>query len=56
MNFPDWKRPRLYIKLDEIPRSLAKRVKIWPRLREIVAGVTLTGAGATTLSAYRRSA
>jgi acyl-CoA synthetase (AMP-forming)/AMP-acid ligase II len=47
--------PRLYVRLDEIPRSLAKRVKIWPRLREIVEGVRLTGSGATTLGGYRRS-
>ncbi len=48
-----WKRPRLYVKMDEIPRSMAKRVKIWPELRKIVDGVTLSGNGATTLGAYR---
>jgi acyl-CoA synthetase (AMP-forming)/AMP-acid ligase II len=48
-----WKRPRLYIKLDEIPRTVAKRTKIWPKLREMVEGITLTGDGATTYTEVR---
>ncbi|MGD9856343.1 MAG: class I adenylate-forming enzyme family protein [Planctomycetaceae bacterium] len=48
-----WKRPRLYIKLDAIPRTVAKQTKIWPKLRELVAGITLTGDGATTYGACR---
>ncbi|MEO1997714.1 MAG: class I adenylate-forming enzyme family protein [Planctomycetaceae bacterium] len=48
-----WKRPRLYIKLDAIPRTVAKQSKIWPRLREIVDGITLSGDGATTIGACR---
>ncbi|PYV16425.1 MAG: hypothetical protein DMG07_07800 [Acidobacteria bacterium] len=48
-----WQRPRLYIRVDEVPRTLAKRTKIWPRLRELIEGVELAGDGVTTLAAYR---
>ena len=36
-----WKRPRLYVKLDEIPRTLAKRTKNLPQLRAIIKEITL---------------
>jgi acyl-CoA synthetase (AMP-forming)/AMP-acid ligase II len=49
-----WKRPRLVIRVDEVPRTLAKRTKIWPKLREMVEGVELSGEGVTTLTAYRQ--
>ena len=44
-NLERWKRPRLYIRVDEVPRTLAKRTKIWPRLRELIAWVDLAGDG-----------
>ena len=50
-----WKRPRLVIRVDEVPRTLAKRTKIWPKLREMVKGVELSGEGVTTLTAYRQN-
>jgi hypothetical protein len=54
-NLERGKRPRLYIRVDEVPRTLAKRTKIWPRLRELIQGVELSGEGATTLTAYRQA-
>jgi len=36
-----WKRPRLYVKVDAVPRTLAKRSKIWPQLRGLIQGVAL---------------
>lgn len=53
-NLERWKRPRLYVLVPEVPRTLAKRTKIWPKLRELIQGVVLTGDGVTTLTAYRR--
>jgi acyl-CoA synthetase (AMP-forming)/AMP-acid ligase II len=53
-NLERWKRPRLYILVPEVPRTLAKRTKIWPKLRELIEGVVLAGDGVTTLTAYRR--
>jgi acyl-CoA synthetase (AMP-forming)/AMP-acid ligase II len=52
-NLERWKRPRLVIRVDEVPRTLAKRTKIWPKLREMIQGVELSGEGVTTLTAYR---
>jgi len=37
----NWKRPRLYIKVDEIPRTMAKRTKNLPALRKMVEGIVL---------------
>ena len=49
-----WKRPRLYIKVPEVPRSLAKRSKLWPRLRELIRDVRLQADDSTlTLTEYR---
>lgn len=36
-----WKRPRLYIRLDEIPRTMPKRTKDLRVLRALVAGIEL---------------
>jgi len=40
-NIERWKRPRLYIKVDEIPRTMAKRTKDLPKLRKMVDGIVL---------------
>jgi acyl-CoA synthetase (AMP-forming)/AMP-acid ligase II len=49
-----WKRPRLYVRVAEVPRTLAKRSKIWPQLRELIQGVELTDKdGVITMSEYR---
>jgi acyl-coenzyme A synthetase/AMP-(fatty) acid ligase len=39
-----WKRPRLYVKLDEIPRTSAKRTKSIRDLKAIVEGIELDDA------------
>lgn len=36
-----WKRPRLYILADEIPRTASKQTKITPQLEERLTGITL---------------
>ncbi len=55
--YEHWKRPRLYVKVTEVPRSLAKRNKIWPQLRELVRDVELTdSSGVVTMGEYRVSA
>ncbi len=49
-----WKHPRLYVQLDEIPRTAAKKTKMGHRLAELIADVTLRNKdSATTLSHYR---
>jgi acyl-CoA synthetase (AMP-forming)/AMP-acid ligase II len=49
-----WKRPRLYGVLEEIPRTMPKRTKSLPALRELVAGIELPDApGLATLGALR---
>ena len=50
-----WKRPRLYIMVPEVPRSLAKRSKLWPKLRELTRDVRLQADDSTlTLTEYRK--
>jgi acyl-CoA synthetase (AMP-forming)/AMP-acid ligase II len=49
-----WKRPRLYAKLEAIPRTAAKRTKSLPDLRAILEGVEISDTeGVTTLSRAR---
>jgi acyl-CoA synthetase (AMP-forming)/AMP-acid ligase II len=43
-----WKRPRLYVKLDEIPRTSAKRTKSLSHLRAMLEGVELSDADGIT--------
>jgi acyl-CoA synthetase (AMP-forming)/AMP-acid ligase II len=50
-----WKRPRLYIRVSEIPRTGAKRTKDHQRLKAMVAGIVLSGNGSTTLTAWRQT-
>jgi acyl-CoA synthetase (AMP-forming)/AMP-acid ligase II len=46
-----WKRPRLYVAVDAVPRTMPKRTKDLRALRDLVAGVGLTDAdGVTCLS------
>lgn len=53
-HYDHWKRPRLYVKVSEVPRTLAKRTKIWPQLRELVRDVDLADShGAMTMGEYR---
>ncbi len=52
-----WKRPRLYVKLDEIPRTSAKRTKSLPHLRAMLDGLELSDAdGVTTLIGLKQRA
>ncbi len=52
-----WKRPRLYVKLDEIPRTSAKRTKSLAHLRAMLEGVELSDAdGVTALGRLGRTA
>lgn len=37
----NWKRPRLYVKVDEIPRTMAKKTKDLHVLRKMVEGIVL---------------
>lgn len=37
-----WKRPRLYVFVPEIPRTVAKRTKSFPELREMIKGVVVS--------------
>jgi acyl-CoA synthetase (AMP-forming)/AMP-acid ligase II len=49
-----WKRPRLYARVDEIPRTAAKRTKMNAALREEVEGLVVREAdGVTTIGALR---
>jgi acyl-CoA synthetase (AMP-forming)/AMP-acid ligase II len=51
-----WKRPRLYVKLDAIPRTAAKRTKSLPDLRALLEGLEVSDAdGVTTLGRLRES-
>jgi acyl-coenzyme A synthetase/AMP-(fatty) acid ligase len=46
-----WKRPRLYVFLDSIPRTAAKRTKMTGEMRRMIAGLTVANAdGVVTLS------
>ena len=55
-NLEHWKRPRLYLKVAQVPRSLAKRTKIWPQLRELVRDIQLvTTDPVLTIEEYRAS-
>jgi acyl-CoA synthetase (AMP-forming)/AMP-acid ligase II len=48
-----WKRPRLYVQVEAIPRTLPKRTKDIPALRAIVRDVRLADAeGVTTLGRH----
>lgn len=50
-----WKRPRLYVFVDSIPRTAAKRTKMQGALRQQLAGIWLRDAdGVTTLGALAR--
>lgn len=45
-----WKRPRLYARVDEVPRTMPKRTKSLPALRQMVEGIELAEAdGVITL-------
>lgn len=49
-----WKRPRLYIFVEAIPRTAAKQTKMAGELRRVVAGITISNAdGVVTLSELR---
>lgn len=48
-----WKRPRLYRTVDAVPRTMPKRTKDMAALRELVAGVRLSGADGFVTWAYR---
>lgn len=48
-----WKRPRLYVFTDQIPRTAAKRTKSFPHLREQIGSVVLSEAdGVVSLKGY----
>jgi acyl-coenzyme A synthetase/AMP-(fatty) acid ligase len=52
-----WKRPRLYVFVDAVPRTAAKRTKMAGEMRRILDGITLAEAdGITTLSRLRAAA
>jgi hypothetical protein len=36
-----WKRPRLYVLVDEVPRTMPKRTKDLGALRALVAGIEI---------------
>lgn len=40
-NLEGWKKPRLYVKVDEIPRTLTKKTKIHGGLKKLIEGVNL---------------
>lgn len=50
-NLERWKRPRLYVLMEEIPRTMAKKTKSIADLKEIVRSVVLSeDDGVTTMS------
>jgi acyl-CoA synthetase (AMP-forming)/AMP-acid ligase II len=52
-----WKRPRLYVFVDEIPRTAAKRTKMQGAMRQQIAGIkVMTADGVTTLNALMSKA
>jgi len=54
-NIERWKRPRLYVFTEEIPRTMGKKTKDLPKLREAVRGIALGEEdGVVTMSGLRR--
>ncbi|MFC4945742.1 class I adenylate-forming enzyme family protein [Pseudonocardia sp. GCM10023141] len=53
--FERWKRPRLYVLVDEVPRTPAKRSKMAAAMRAQLEGLTVADAdGVTTLGALHK--
>lgn len=53
--FERWKRPRLYVLVDQVPRTPAKRSKMAVAMRAQIEGLTVADAdGVTTLGALRK--
>jgi len=51
-----WKRPRLYIKMEEIPRTMAKRTRDMTKLKKIIKGIEVKEAdGVVTLKEIKKS-
>jgi acyl-coenzyme A synthetase/AMP-(fatty) acid ligase len=51
-----WKRPRLYVFVKEVPRTVAKRSKMQGEMRRQIGDLVVRDAdGVTTLTALRRA-